>query len=213
MPRPQPTGVLHFTRVEHLADIIEHGLLPDNHAQAEGLLTVEIGHTDIKERRRRREVPLGPGGSVADYVPFYFAPRSPMMFAIHCGNVPTYREGCGRLMYLVSSLERLADAGLTLLLTDRNAVLQFATFIDFAEDVPDDFIDWELMRARIWRNTPDAPDRMERRMAECLVHPLVPWDAIEAVGVASESVAEEARNVLARVGDTTQVLVRPQWYF
>ena len=92
MQRPTPTPVMHFTRVEHVVDMIEHGLLSDNEAQAEGLLQVEVGNTGIKDRRTRRVVTIPPGGTVADYVPFYYAPRSPMMFSIHCGNVPTYDE-------------------------------------------------------------------------------------------------------------------------
>ena len=46
-------------------------------------------------------VPIGPGGAVSDYVLFYFAPRSPMMYAIHRGNVPTYGELGTGIDYLV----------------------------------------------------------------------------------------------------------------
>ncbi len=62
----------------------------------------DVGNQGIKARRSRRAVPVGPGGVVADYAPFYFAPRSPMMFAIEHGNVPTYSSGCDELIYLVS---------------------------------------------------------------------------------------------------------------
>ena len=41
--------------------------------------------------RAAKRVGLSPGGSVHDYVPFYFAPRSPMLSAIHNGQV----AGCG----------------------------------------------------------------------------------------------------------------------
>ena len=94
MSRPQPTFVVHFTSVDHLGSIATEGLLADTGAQAQGVLEVEIGNTDIKARRARREVPVAPNGVVADYVPFYFAPRSPMMYSIHRGNVPTYQDGC-----------------------------------------------------------------------------------------------------------------------
>lgn len=213
MPRPIPTPVVHFTRVEHVADIIARGLVSDNEAQAEGLLTVEIGNVGIKERRRRRTVPRPPHGTVADYVPFYFAPRSPMMYSIHCGNVPTYSHGCDRLVYLASTVERLISLGLDVLLTDRNAVLDFADFVDADADVPDDFIDWDLMKAQYWNNTPDRPDRKERRMAECLVRPRVPWEAFESVVARSAPVAREVEAQTAAAASSPSVDVRPQWYF
>lgn len=35
----------------------------------------------------------------------------------------------------------------------------------------------------MWKNTPGEPDRMERRMAEFLVHQSVPFGAILSIGV------------------------------
>jgi len=49
------------------------------------------------------QVPLAPYGCVADYVPFYFAPRSPMLYKLHKGGVPNYTGGQDPLVYLVSS--------------------------------------------------------------------------------------------------------------
>ena len=107
MKRPVPTPLYHFTHVSHLASIVKDGLVSDTDAVRTGALIVEVGHAGIKERRRGRMVPIGPGGAVSDYVPFYFAPRSPMMYAIHRGNVPTYGElGTG-----IDSLVRLGPHG------------------------------------------------------------------------------------------------------
>ncbi|MGH7750135.1 MAG: type II toxin-antitoxin system toxin DNA ADP-ribosyl transferase DarT, partial [Candidatus Dormibacteria bacterium] len=174
-----PTPLYHFTSIHHLASIIERGLLCDNGAAA-CLLAVEVGNRNIKERRRRRAVPVSPRGAVADYVPFYFAPRSPMLYSIAMGNVPEYTGGMDPLVYLVTTADRLAELGLPMLFTDRNAVLETAYFTRDLADL-DAVIDWPLMRARMWNNTSDEPDRRERRMAECLVHRQVPWRAIEYV--------------------------------
>lgn len=85
MAQPVPTHVFHMTRIERLPSIIQHGLLPDNEVRSRGLAGVEIGYRQIKDRRVGRAVPCGPGGTLADYVPFYFAPRSPMLYAIQGG--------------------------------------------------------------------------------------------------------------------------------
>lgn len=71
------TAVYHFTHIDHLAGIIADGLVCDT--EVAGALTQEVGNHGIKASRRRIPVKAGPGGVVADYVPFYFAPRCPMM--------------------------------------------------------------------------------------------------------------------------------------
>jgi hypothetical protein len=209
--RPVPTLLYHFTPIHHLASIIEHGLRCDNDA-AGGLLAVEVGNRDIKEQRRRRAVPVGPRGVVADYVPFYFAPRSPMLYAIARGNVPEYTGGVDLLVYLVTTADRLGQLGLPMLFTDRNAVLKTAHFTSSLADL-DTVIDWPLMRATMWNNTPSEPDRRERRMAECLVHRQVPWWAIEYVAARTPARAIEAQATLARFSQGIAVRTRRDWYF
>ena len=76
MKQPVPTPRYHFTHASHLASIMKDGLLSDTDAVRSGSLMVDIGNADIKERRRGRMVPIGPGGAASDYVPFYFAPRA-----------------------------------------------------------------------------------------------------------------------------------------
>lgn len=214
MPRPTPTRVYHFTRVEHLTTIVQSSLLCDSQAQAAGVLTIEVGNTGIKIRRANREVPVRPGGVVADYVPFYFATRSPMMYAIDMGNVPGYTAGTDRLIYLATTVEKRLEAGLDPVLTDRNAVLDYAEFSQIRDGEPGDgFVDWPLMEERYWFDTETYPDRRERRMAECLVPGVVPWDAILFVGAKSQTVVDEVRGLLGSAQNVPRVAARPGWYF
>ena len=212
MPRPVPTPVLHFTHVAHLRAVAEHGLVADAVAQSRGLLTNEVGNRGIKERRRTRVVPVPPGGVVADYVPFYFAPRSPMMYSIYRGNVPEYVDGISPLVYLVTTVERLLELGCTVVTTDRNAVLGYADF-HRSLDALDVSIDWPLMVATMWNDTIDEPDRMERRMAECLVHEVVPWEAFTEVHVRTAERKSEVKELLGPGVTANQVRVTPDWYF
>jgi ssDNA thymidine ADP-ribosyltransferase, DarT len=46
-----------------------------------------IGYKNLIDKRGSRIVPVEPGGVLNDYVPFYFAPRSPMLYSIHTGFV------------------------------------------------------------------------------------------------------------------------------
>jgi hypothetical protein len=107
---------MHFTHIEHLDTIITDGLLRDTVARG-GLLKREAGNPGIKADRRKRKVPIHPFGHVGDYVPFYFAPRSPTMSAISHGRVPEFGRNVTGLMYLVTTTQALVAAGLTVLCT------------------------------------------------------------------------------------------------
>ena len=173
---------------------------------------MEVGNASVKQLRRRLEVPLPPGGCVADYVPFYFAARSPMLYIISRGDVPTYSGGQDEIVYLVTSIDKVVEEGRRFVFTDRNAALSLARYGD---DLPvlDDYVDWDLMEGRMWNNTDEEPDRMERRMAEFLVHGHVPWSAFIGVAVRDDEKCQQVERALASVGAKVLVTPRPEWYF
>lgn len=213
VPRPIPTSIGHFTHIAHLPTIAAHGLMSDTRTQASGLVTTQAGNLSIKARRRERPVSAGAGGVVADYVPFYFKSRSPMLYAIHCGNVPTFSASEYDLVYLLTTVENLIDRGISPVFTDRNAALTFCKHSDRLSDL-DTLVDWEVMAAKMWANTPDDRDRMERRMAECLVHGTVPWGAFTDIVVHDATRAARVRADLDRLGVACPpISVRPGSYF
>jgi O-acetyl-ADP-ribose deacetylase (regulator of RNase III) len=53
------------------------------------------------------------------------------------------------------------------------------------------------MRERYWNNTPNDPDRKERRMAECLVHGHVPWATFTQIVARAATCARTAHATLA----------------
>lgn len=63
-----------------------------------------------------------------------------------------------------------------------NAAKLSAQFFNSKEEIIRQ-IDWDLMSSQYWRNTHDAPDRMERRMAEFLVLGSVAWEDIVTICV------------------------------
>lgn len=210
MTRPTPTWVTHFTHIDHLGTIIREGLLADTVASG-GLLQREAGNPSIKAARRRLSVPIHPYGVVADYAPFYFAPRSPMMSAIVHGRVPEFGTDVTGLMFLVTTTQALVAAEHEVLFTDRNARLEYAEFRP--ESACEGLVDWALMKETWWYDTLEYPDRSERRMAECLVHSGVPFELFHQIGVHGEAQAATVRDVLAAHGRTTPVYVRSDWYF
>jgi hypothetical protein len=205
--------VMHFTHVKNLIGILAAGCIEaDSLVDRSSSLQVEAGDLNVKARRKQRRVLLPPFGRVADYVPFYFAPRSPMLLTLAKGNVPTYSDGQDPLIYLVSSTDQAAAAGLSCLFSDGNCA---SPLTQVSDDLAllDSVVDWEIMTARMWANTPDDQDRMRRRMAEFLVHRRVPVACIAQIVVRHETMKRQVDAILTAHGSEIPVLVRPWWYF
>jgi len=202
----------HFTHISHLESILTNGIFSDTRAQAMGLITHEAGDQGVKERRRSMTVPIEPGGVVADYVPYYFAPRSPMLLRIMTNRVPSYTGARDELIYLPTRVSTLTSLGLQPIFTRRNAALLTAEFFDDPAELATN-IDWPLMKERYWNDTPTDGDRMHRRMAECLVHDHVPPDAIIGLAAMSGERVYDVEVILDRIGFSLSVVQRPSWYY
>jgi hypothetical protein len=211
---PRDRWILHFTHVENLTGIVASGRLVCDSAAHNGSVRTEVGDLEVKEIRRRRAIPVGPGGRVCDYVPFYFAPRSPMLFRIACdhrdGVAGRYPDGDRPLIYLAARIGAIVDVGLRWVATDGNAATATSDFTTDLERLHA-MVDWPLMQAQYWNNTPDDPDRQRRRMAEFLVHDHVPLDVIHQIGTYSEGYAGQVQTILAGHPLSGKVVVRRAW--
>ena len=75
--RPEPTPIFRLVHIDNLAVCLSRGAIhAPNHTPQDGLVYRTIHREDVQESRRVREVGAGPRGTVHDYVPFYFGPRS-----------------------------------------------------------------------------------------------------------------------------------------
>lgn len=206
------TPIFHITNVRNLAGIIgEGGLLCDSKVAAGKVGVVGIAHQHIKDRRSRRPVPVGWRGMVCDYVPFYFAPRSPMLFAIDRGIVEGYMDGQSKVVHLVSSVERVFKLGLPYCFSDGHAEMGPTLFFD-DWNTHSDKVPWDVMELTYWNDTPADPDRKRRRQAEFLVHGTFPWGAVESIGVYNAVIQAEVTRIIS--GPTAvPVKICPTWYY
>jgi ssDNA thymidine ADP-ribosyltransferase, DarT len=207
------TLVYHITHLNNLSLILNvGGLMAVNELRRSNLTYQNIAYEQIQDRRARAIVPCGAGGVLHDYVPFYFAPRSPMLYTIHRGNVPGYQDGQALIIHLVSSAEAVEAAGIAFAFTDGHAVMDYSDFYDDL-DALEDVIDWELMESRYWRDTDDDPNRKCRRQAEFLAYNFVPWSLIHSIGVSSPQIKQQVEQVLQNVNLSIPVSVRSTWYY
>ena len=87
MPVPANPKIFHICHVDRLRSIIvEGGLLCDAEIAERPPLGTTIGMTSIKQRRLCLPLYSRPGLHVGNCVPFYFCPRSIMLYVIHRAN-------------------------------------------------------------------------------------------------------------------------------
>jgi hypothetical protein len=200
-----------ITHVANLPWLLRHGL----HA-ARGQVAdpnfVAIGNPDLIDKRTRRTVPLPPGGVLSDYVPFYFTPKSPMLYNIKTGYSGITKRSNDDIAILVSSCQHMTAQGVTMVYTDRHAYTMTAAWTANAADLAT-LIDWDILRRHDFARSDSYPDKMERYQAEALAHYHVPAAALFAIGCASDRVCSAIKQVVQASGAAVQVFSRPGWYF
>ena len=206
------TSIYHITHLQNLPAILASGeLLSDSGIRARNLVPTSIAHGHIKERRARTIIDLPPGGVVSDYVPFYFCPRSPMLYAIHGGSVQGYPGGQSKVLHLVADAEELA-AQLPCVHTDGNAATMPLQL--FAGTTGFERLSWDVIRSWSWRDTAEDNDRKRRKQAEFLVWRAVPWTAIRRIGVFDAPTAAEVLALLPlQTAPGPTVELQPDWYY
>lgn len=206
------TYIYHITHLKNLKSILESDCIwCDSEIKTRSIETQGIAYEAIKQRRARRPVPTCQQGYLSDYVPFYFAPRSPMLYAIHCGTVENYQEGQSSVLHLVSKVKTVAEKQLPFTFTNGHAEMMPTEFYESLDDI--DKIDWKLMKAEFWNDTEDDINRKWRRQAEFLVHNHFPIELVAGIGVVSEEIKSQVEEILRIFKKEITVAVLPQWYY
>jgi len=211
-PNLNPTKALIWRIVhrDNLPWILENGLHCRNSARQDPHY-VNIGNVELIDKRSHRVVPIGPGGTLSDYVPFYFTPFSPMMYNIKTGYAGIQRRDNSEIVILVSSLYRVRELNLPFLFTDRHAYPELAQYFDSLDDLG--AIDWPLIQRRDFQRDPDDPVKVERYQAEALVHNQLPITALHGVVCYSDEVGKNIKKLAVARDLNLDVRTIREWYF
>lgn len=207
-----PPPIFHITHIDNLSSIITDGCVwCDSEKQARGINCVNIAHVSLKARRSVTFVPFAPAGTLDDYTPFYFAPRSPMLYSINNNQVQGYTGGQVEIVHLVADAHAVAAAGLPFVFYDGHPVMHLSTCFNGLGDLNN--VDWNVMGMTYWNDTPQYPDRKRRRMAEFLVHNHLPWELVQGIGVIDSSMAARVVAILSTATHKPVVSVKRNWYY
>lgn len=168
--------------IENLGSILSNGLCTKYHPKADKRF-ISIGHPEIIGVRDITPVKIDGYGNIGDYVPFYFTPRSMMLYNIITGYqaplVPKRRKE--ELMVLRCVIQDLAKAG-QFFFTDGQANATSITNHYNNLDALDQ-IDWEIIQKGDFRKEAADIDKQRRYQAEFLIHNHVGIHYIESFHV------------------------------
>jgi hypothetical protein len=205
---PSKTYIYHITDVANLQSIIDEGsLLSDAEMRAQGKDVTEIGYASIKWRRLSSyAVDCCQGKFVGEFVPFYFCPRSPMLFTINKGNTGR-PPGCQTtILHLVSTVSSAWALNQPWAVSDGNAGAAYTTFSNGADALEN--VAWDIVRSNAW-----SGDKMHKKATEFLIERHFPVDKILGVGVYDAKIADQVEKILNKNKLDLRVLVKKDWYF
>jgi len=202
--------IFRITHIRNVPWILRNGLHCANSGTRDPDF-VTIGNVDLIAKRTTRQVSVPPHGTLADYIPFYFTPKSPMHYNIHTGYRGLPQVSRSDLVFLVSSLRKLAAAGIPFVFTDRHAYTEMAAFFTSLDDL--DRIDWPLLRRSDFRRDPDDPDKFPRYEAEALVHRELAIPHLSGIVCYDEPALATLARMREDAGVGVELVIRRNWYF
>lgn len=166
----------------------------------------------IKQRRLERTLSSRRNLRVGDCVPFYFCPRSVMLYLIYMGNHPelSYRDGQEPIVHLEADLRQTIDwaeqDNRRWAFTLSNASASYSK--DYFDLADLEKVDWEAVRARDWQQ------HKEGKQAEFLIERQFPWALVSRVGVRSQNAYHQAiTGIQAAKNHKPQVEIMQNWYY
>lgn len=210
---PEAIYLYRITHYQNLEHILHHGLLCPNHPQADPNY-LGIGDKSLIQVRNALAIPIPPGGSMRDYVAFYFGAHSPMLYQIKTGNEGVPKLPQGEIIYLVCQMSKIIENDLPFVFTDGHARNHLSGHYGAIQDL--DKVDWTMVKERYWSNNEEDPDRQRRKQAEFLVHEKVPIDCIRAILVYDTERNKFALDAVAAAGLQIPVYLednRKRWYY
>ncbi len=212
---PDRPKIYHITHADNLPSIAkELGLVSDAQRIANDLSCSLVGMSTIKQRRLKDiEVACHPGTTVGQYVPFYFCPRSIMLYILRMGNHPdvSYRGGQQPIVHLQADLHQVItwanSNAVPWAFSNGNAGSYLITFYNDPAQLS--AIDWNAVTAQDFR---DAKVK-EGKQAEFLMFDVFPWTLIEKIGTIDSTMATKVHRAVANVDHQPIIAVEPSWYF
>ena len=200
-----------ISHIKNLPKILEVGLCTKSHPLASPNY-IRIGNPEIINSRNSTKVRLANFGNIGDYVPFYFTPRSIMLYNIVTGYYGSLVPKVDRkdIIIIRCEINKLSKVN-RFFFTDGQANDAFTKHYSDLSQL--DQLDWKIIQNSEFSKSSDDFDRARRYQAEFLVYNEVPVEAIESILVYNEGTAKFVQNELLRSGVSLPIHIHPYSFF
>lgn len=210
---PQDIKIYHIIHIDRLRSILEDGFLySDFKMQSHIPAGSIIGIQKIKQRRLENSLSSFPDLTVGQCVPFYFCPRSVMLYLISRGNHPDleYRNGQDKIIHLEFDFDDVwqwtIQENLKCAFTTSNAGNSY--FMDYSDPEQLNQINWGAVNSRQWSSA------REEKQAEFLVEEHLDFKLIKRIGVYNLPICKEVTKILEGSSiNISAVEIKPDWYY
>ena len=196
-----------MTHIENIAHILQNGITHSTSLHANSAF-VPIGDGSLITTRNN--ILLANNKRLGDYIPFYFGSRTPMLYVVQKGFNMVAPTPPDKIVYCISSVQKIIDLQLDFMFTDGHAVDSFTTQYN-ASDIQNinNILDKSAIDAKYWTDENDL-DKKRRKEAEFLVFGDIPLEAV----LYYVTYNENAKNFIVNLGaDAAKIGVRPEFYF
>ena len=207
---PDNALIFRITHRDNLPWILDHGLHAQSSAQLDPNFR-QIGDPELIKKRPLRPVPIAPGGTLSDFIPFYFTPCSIMLFNILTGYRGITQVASEEIVVLVSSLHKISELGIPFVFTDRHAYTAMAKFSSNISELG--MVDWVILRNRDFKGDIDDIGKKERYHTEALIRDHLPVDALVRICCSTRALSEDIQAQLDQRGLTAEAMMKGDWFF
>lgn len=194
-----------IVHIENISYINKIGFVHFNSPEAKQDY-VSIGDETVIEKRKS-EIQ---GVKLDKYIPFYFGPRSPMLYVIQHGYNGVKQYNAEEIVYCVIKICDIINNKINCQYTDGHALDQLTSFYPSSElENINNNVNYNDVYAKYWISEDDR-DLKRRKEAELLIEDNLPPDFICGYVVYNESVKKK----LETYGiPQEKICVNPNYYF
>lgn len=195
-----------MTHIDNIPYILNKGFVLPYSDEASSNY-VNIGDKNVIAKRKERNVQ---GYILSEFIPFYFGPRSPMLYVLQCGGNGVKIQSPENIVYCVVKISDLINQNVDCMFTDGHALDVLSTYFP-AIELPNinKYISIDDVYEKFWRDEESDIDLKRRKEAELLVRGSLPPTLIAGLIVFNE---ETKRRLLGQ-GVTKKIMVYPTFYF